>query len=124
MKILYYYGIRGVTLKWFESYLENTTQFVQINKDKSNTEKLRCGVPQGSFLGPLLFIIYVNDMCNISDKLKFILFADDTSVFMSHSDVQVLQNVFKQEILKISNWFLYNKLVLNYDKTKFMVFYK
>ena len=70
-------------------------------------------MPQGSILGPLLFIIYVNDMCNISDKLKFILFADDTSVFMSHSDVQVLQNVFKQEMLKLSNWFLYKKLVLN-----------
>ena len=61
-------------------------------------------------------------MCNISDKLNFILFPDDTSVFMSQSDVHVLQNVFKQEILKLSNCFLYNKLFLNYDKTKYMVF--
>ena len=66
-------------------------------------KKLRCGVPQRSILRPLLSIIDVNDMCKISDKLKFILFADDTSVFMSHSDVQVLQNGFKQEILKLSN---------------------
>ena len=62
-------------------------------------------MPLGSILGPILFIIYVNDMCNVSDKLKFILFADDTSFFMSHSDVQVLQNGFKQEILKLSNCF-------------------
>ena len=62
LKKLYHYGIRGITLKWFESYLENRTQFVQINKDKSNIDKLRCGAPQGSILGPLLSIIYVNEL--------------------------------------------------------------
>ena len=61
-------------------------------------------------------------MCNITDKLQFILFADDTTVFMSHSDPQVLQNVFHQEIVKLFNWFLNNKLIVNYDKTKLMVF--
>ena len=100
LKKLYYYGIRGITLKWFENYLLNRSQFVQIHEVKSDTQKLKCGVPQGSILGPLLFIIYVNDMCNISDKLKFILFADGTSVFMSNSDLHTLQDVFKQEILK------------------------
>ena len=73
--------------------------------------------PRTSFI-----YLNVNDMCNISDKSKFILFAEYTTVFMSHSDVQVLQDVFKKEILKLSNWFLYNKLGLNYDKTKYMVF--
>ena len=124
IKKLYYYGIRGVLLEWFKSYLKNRAQFVQIGDEKSEMQYLRCGVPQGSILGPLLFIIYVNDMCNISNKLNFILFADDTSVFMSNPDIQILNEAFTRELSKLFKWLSNNKLVLNYKKTNYMIFTK
>ena len=83
---------------------------------------VRCGVPQGSILGPLLFILYVNDICNVSDTLNLILFADDTSVFMSHKNLQQLQQNFNTEFQKIVNWLNVNKLVLNLNKTHYMIF--
>ena len=66
LKMLYVYGIRGHIIKWFESYLYDRSQYVIYNKEYSKTHHIKCGVPQGSILGPLLFIIYVNDICNIS----------------------------------------------------------
>ena len=77
---------------------------------------IRCGVPQGSILGPLLFILYVNDICNVSEQLKLILFADDTSVFMSNTDINVLQQKFTTELNKLVNWLGINRLVLNIKK--------
>ena len=109
------YGIRGTLLEWFQSYLIDRKQYVEIDNIQSQQKSMRCGVPQGSILGPLLFILYVNDMCNISDKLQFIQFADDTSVFMSHPQFDVLQNVFINEVAKLIEWLQANKLVLNLE---------
>ena len=78
--------------------------------------------PQGSILGPLLFLIYMNDLCNTSEVFKYILFADDTSIFMSHKDPHALQHIVNIELTKISQWLYMNKLSVNTSKTNFMIF--
>ena len=83
LKKLYAYGIRGHIIKWFESYLYDRSQYVIYNNEYSETHPIKCGVPQRSILGPLLFNIYVNDICNISNFLFNIMYADDTSVLLS-----------------------------------------
>ena len=80
---LEYYGIRGITQEWLKSYLKDRKQFVQIDECASTLLSVTCGVPQGSILGPKLFILYINGICNASTILKFILFADDTNAFYS-----------------------------------------
>ena len=84
---LYHYGIRGTANKWICSYLMNIYQYVTINGTNSDYMNVLCGVPQGSILGPILFILYINDMCNVSILLKPILFADDTNLFYSGKDI-------------------------------------
>ena len=121
---LNFYGIRGVILDLFKSYLSNRVQYVTIDGIKSSCKPLECGVPQGSVLGPLLFLLYINDLCNTSNILKYILFADDTSLFLSHKNISKLQTVLNTELIKISKWLYMNKLSLNIGKTQYMVFTK
>ena len=83
---LFRYGIRGKTLNWFKSYLTNRKQFVNFQGTESLTEYVIWGVPQGSILGPLLFIIYINDLPNVTNKLVPILFADDTTLLIEGSN--------------------------------------
>ena len=119
---LRYFGIRGLAYNWFASYLNNRQQFVQFNDTSSSRHVIKCGVPQGSILGPLLFLLYINDLCNVSQVLDFILFADDTNIFFSHKDKYILEKTVNDELLKLTGWCLANKLSINYSKSKFMIF--
>ena len=119
---LQHYGIRGITLKLFENYLSKRNQFVAIGGDTSHLQLIQCGVPQGSILGPLLFLLYINDITHSSSLLKCILFADDTSVFLSHKDIDVLQANFNRELELITLWLGLNKLTVNKTKTNYMIF--
>ncbi len=117
---LYHYGFRGVSYEWFKSYLINRRQFVSYNNVLSSYENVQCGVPQGSILGPLLFIIYMNDICTTSKLLSFILFADDTTVFYSNKDINNVYDTINSELKEVCNWFKCNKLSLNAKKTNLM----
>ena len=111
------YGVRGNALSWFESYLKNRQQFVTYNGVLSDTKILQCGVPQGSILGPLLFLIYINDLANVCTSSFPILFADDTNLFNHGKDMFSLQVALNQELANISKWLKVNKLSLNIKKT-------
>ena len=84
---LYFYGIHGIPLAWLTSYLDNRQQYVVVNGHVSSNNTAVCGVPQGSVLGPLLFLLYINDLFLSSNYLSFILFADDTNIFLCHKDL-------------------------------------
>ena len=125
---LKYYGIEGVPLQLFKSYLTNRTQFVEIDDIKSDTLHIATGVPQGSILGPLLFIIYINDFSESSQVFNFISYADDTTLLSSLSNFVNAQNadsdlLINKELFKINEWLVINKLSLNIAKSKFMVFH-
>ena len=129
---LKFYGIEGTALNWFTSYLTNRKQMVDFNGTKSTTLEIKTGVPQGSILGPLLFIIYMNDITNVSIIFDEVLFADDTSLISTLCKfiVNISNGINKHdtnlainsELDKIIEWLNINKLSLNVDKTKFMVF--
>ena len=121
-KKLEHYGIRGLAKDWVCSYLENRRQYVCINNSNSDCLDVKGGVPQGSILGPALFILYVNDMCNVSKSLKSILFADDTNLFYAGKDLNEVCELVSRELDILHMWFQVNKLSLNVAKTNFMIF--
>ena len=124
LKILDYYGIAGNNLRWFENYLKDRQQFVSFEHNSTKTVTVTCGVPQGSILGPLLFLLYVNDLHHASKVLNPIMFADDTNLFFSHSGINILFEKMNKKLTNRSNWFNANKLSLNVKKTKFSFFHK
>ena len=118
------YGIRGQSLDWFKNYLDNRKQFVVVNGYESCIKPVKCGVPQGSLLGPLLFLLFVNDFPKSSSLLTFTLFADDSSLFYSHRDPARLLNIFNSELTNVFNWVKANKMSLNVSKCNYMFFSK
>ena len=116
------YGICAAANKWLQNYLPNRKQYVVINDDCSDLLDMTCGVSQGSVLGPILFIIYINDLCNVSDVVKCFLFADDTNIFCSEINLTDLQLTLNRELGKLFVWFSVNKLSLNLSKTNYILF--
>ena len=120
---LEHYGIRDTSLEWFRSYLTDRKQYVYLNGVDSDVNNVTCGVPQGSVLGPLLFLLYINDLPNISNHLKFYLFADDTNIYYESKDLKTLQYTMNKELEKLYEWLCINRLSLNISKTNFIVFH-
>jgi len=124
IKKLEHYGIRGNFLAWLKSYLQNRAQFVDIDGVRSTCKPITVGVPQGSILGPLLFLIYVNDLPAALEKLRPIMFADDTNLILRGKNLSELKTVLENELNELDDYFKANKLKLNIDKTKLMCFRK
>ena len=119
---LYHYGIRGPAFTWFQSYLSDRQQFVTYNGIQSSMKVVKCGVPQGSILGPILFLLYINDLANICRNTLPFLFADDTNLFISGTDLTQIEEMLNLELREISLWLKVNKLSLNVKKTHYMLF--
>ena len=101
LKKLMHYGIRETANNWFNSYLTNRKQYVFVNGESSLLKDITCGVPQGSVLGPLLFLIYINDLPNISKVLNFYLFADDTNIYFEAESPEILETILNKELKKL-----------------------
>ena len=116
------YGMSDRVRQWFSLYLNNRKQQAKVNGNLSKKRRIRCGVPQGSILGPLLFIIYINDMTKYLNESKARLYADDTAIFMQSVSYIDLILGLKIEMEFIFEWLKANKLTLNLKTTTFMVF--
>jgi len=127
------HGIKGTTNSWFRSYLTNRRQFIEINKSdssnvmvnryRSSSMEIKQGVPQGLVLGPLLFLLYINDLPLNIHGANLVMFADDNNVLMMDSDVGALQNKINRVTAELEIWFNRNDLVINASKTGVMSFY-
>ena len=124
LKKLERYGVRGLCLKWFDSYLTDRKFSVRIGKSFSDEKTLNIGIPQGSILGPLLFIIYNNDLPCISSSLSTTLFADDTNFSLTHNDYDSMVGTLNTELIKICDWTVANRLTINNSKTELLLFSK
>lgn len=119
-----HYGVRGICHDWFRSYLSNRTQYVSVNGVISETKSVTCGVPQGSILGPLLFLIFINDITLCTPKFKFTLYADDCT--LSHSfnrgDASIVSGYIDDGLNDVLKWVTCNKLQINVSKTEYLFF--
>ena len=122
IKKLEKYGIRGICLDWFINYLLSWKQYVCFNGTNSEVLYINCGVPQGSILGPVLFLLYINDLANVSKILFPILYADDTNIFITGKNIDTMVEIINNEICKLVEWLHMNKLFLNIEKTQYMIF--
>jgi hypothetical protein len=116
------YGIRGIALDLLCNYLDSRSQYVSFNSFNSDLLPITCGVPQGSILGPLLFILYINDISTVSDILFSILYADDSNLFVQGKNISRMVSTMNAELVKIVTWINANQLSLNIGKTSYMIF--
>ena len=116
------FGVNGLELDWMKNYLADRMQRTNINGHLSEASPVQIGVPQGSILGPLFFLMYVNDLPSVTKLCKVVLYADDTALFYAADDLQQIQNSLLSDFLLVSKWMDTNMLVLNVDKTKSMIF--
>ena len=113
---LNHYGIRGVSNDWFKSYLFNRNQYVSINGYESGLAALNCGVPQGSVLGPLLFLLYINDLNQAINFCKVHHFADDTNLLCLSNSIKKLKKLVNADLKHLANWLNANKISLSIKK--------
>ena len=121
IKKLQYYGVIGTPLNWFQSYLTDRTQYVEVNNESSSLQRILTGVPQGSILGPFLFLIYMNDIPNASNLFTFIFYADDTTLFSTieysiPSHASNYHQTINLNLSKVTDWLIANRLSLNVKK--------
>ena len=119
---LNHYGIRGVSNDWFKSYLSNRNQYVSINGYESGLAAINCGVPQGSVLGPLLFLLYINDLNQAIKFCKVHHFADDTNLLCLSNSIKKLSKLVNADLKHLLNWLNANKISLNVKKTEMIIF--
>ena len=122
LRKLFCYGFRGPIHAWFRSYLEGRFQYVDINGTCSNKLPVTASVPQGSILGPLLFLLYINDFCKCSNSFDIIHFSDDSTIYISGDDLAQLSETANRALVRVDDYLRANKLFLNVQKTKFMIF--
>ena len=115
------YGVRGIPLTWITSYLNDRKCYVELGPYKARMNTFNIGVPQGSILGPLLFLIYVNNLTKFSCSMKTQLFADDTIVFNTGTDIDTLIESTNDELTKLNDWTRANKLTIHPGKTKLLI---
>jgi hypothetical protein len=121
IKKLKIYGVQNTALKWFSSYLFDRKQFCKVGSAASSTKNIRCGVPQGSNLGPLLFLLYVNDLTNCLRHSSAEMYADDTNLTACSDEIYNLQAILNSDLNNIHQWIVANKLTLNVGKTEYMI---
>ena len=123
LKKLDHYGVRGIVNDWFTSYLTARKQITEIGPLKiSKKATVLSGVPQGSVLGPLLFLVYINDICNSCNQMKFYLFAEDTNLLYADKNLKSLESTINDELCKLYDWLIANKLSLNIKKSNYVIF--
>ena len=121
---LNHYGIKGPVLKWLESYLSNRKQFMSLNGSDSATSTMDYGVTQGSILGPILFIIYINDIVNIAEFTKFISYADDANISLTGKTIEAINNQLENLVSNLKQWVSCNPLQLNLKKKLNIIFFR
>ena len=119
---LNHYGIRGVSNDWFTSYLSNHHQYLSINGYESGLAAINCGVPQGSVLGPLLFLLYINDLNQAIQSSKVHHFADDTNLLCLSNSIKKLNKQVNADLKHLVSWLNVNKISLNVKKTEMVIF--
>ncbi|CAB4016872.1 Hypothetical predicted protein [Paramuricea clavata] len=112
------YGISGIEKEWFTNYLFAREQCVSVNGEQSSFKPVKCGVPQGSILGPLLFIIHFNGIVASLNNCKILMYADDTVIYYSHKDIEVIEKKLQDDLASITSWLQQNQLIINMKKGK------